>query len=1004
MAASSPQSSTPAAAEVGRLELGLLQALSALECCKLHLHHGKEESGAWNEIEAAETNLRREIKELSKLQGRSPATSTGSKTIVAFGRPRLPWRRTGGPVVPARRQNAGETHRDAAWHPPEDAQQLQAILSDHFQRTASATVPTQLANIPQRAHCSADLRADVIKEEDIQLPPEDEVESLPDFSMALTTCGSLTSGSGSEPHVHVHGAVLPTLPKPLPAFQLDLSRVKRTEPAEPLGIFTSSTSRRVLPSAAQAVSSSVTSITIHNGMLATLVLEAAAGYHPRLPDLLATITNLQDCTIQLRRPGQRFRGPDGYYHAATCIQARMRGILARQAVKKDLRQRAAAQRIQAAWRRRHLFITRKIQIMTAMQARLQQYEALQLQLARTWESLQREPHVIVFLLPASSTAPAAILPRLCSLANPLIHVIAITSPTPAQELQNMWRAFLTAGGIKDIKHRLHLICPENASRLPASMGLTAHLLSSPKTIKRIQLLRHGMPGYVIPAHMDTAEVELAAALGLPCFSGPPAVHSALCNRFFARSIFTTAGVASPPGVQIAGDQATSIPQQDLPPVSSRISTARSGRLAAITTTCSAVLPPGPAQQRGTTARCEAIIAEAVAEAMLMCPHLPEWILKINSIPSSRGHAVLRTSRLPEADQAMLRQAAETMPGVETSTGTSSISVACLTASLQLNLAAAIEIGDRAHFRTWRRFARSLCSKGGLVEAHFGDNIGSPMVNLRIEPTGVVSVLSTHEQIFCPARYRIGTSMPSTSVSSNVLFDTAQAIGETCWAAGLIGDVAVDFLVVPQKDGSSPLVAVDLKPFAQGPYLSFLLFDFLQSGHWDPRQGIYTLDPEQLAADIMRAYAIQHLSVHPEAENSYSNLLSTESVDILQTVRCFVAIDSFTQTSLNHTSAGDFLRRCRLSDIYFDMADGTGASLQIMHPMIGRGMGISCSSTHVQDCFMSLLKVLHQIDVARQEAQLEACALDEDIGKTGGFHSIYTTFKHLCEQLRKASFS
>lgn len=59
-------------------------------------------------------------------------------------------------------------------------------------------------------------------------------------------------------------------------------------------------------------------------MLATLVLEAAAGYHPRLPDLLATITNLQDCTVYLRRPGQRFRGPDGYNHAATCIQARIR--------------------------------------------------------------------------------------------------------------------------------------------------------------------------------------------------------------------------------------------------------------------------------------------------------------------------------------------------------------------------------------------------------------------------------------------------------------------------------------------------------------------------------------------------------------------------------------------------------------------------------------------------------------------------------------------------------
>ena len=75
-----------------------------------------------------------------------------------------------------------------------------------------------------------------------------------------------------------------------------------------------------------------------------------------------------------------------------------------------------------------------------------------------------------------------------------------------QELQKMWRAFLTAGGVKDAANRLHLICPENASRLPANMGLTTLLLASPKTMKRVQLLRHGMPGYIVPASMGAAEV------------------------------------------------------------------------------------------------------------------------------------------------------------------------------------------------------------------------------------------------------------------------------------------------------------------------------------------------------------------------------------------------------------------------------------------------------------------------------------------------------------------
>ena len=171
-------------------------------------------------------------------------------------------------------------------------------------------------------------------------------------------------------------------------------------------------------------------------------------------------------------------------------------------------------------------------------------------------------------------------------------------------------------------------------------------------------------------------------------------------------------------------------------------------------------------------------------------------------------------------------------------------------------------------------------------------------------------------------------------------------------AGLLGDVAVDFLVALDGDGSPSLVAVDLKPFAQGPLLSFKLFDFLQAGHWDPRQGIYTLDPEQLAADVMKAYAFKQALQAHHAGSSFN----LEKVDILRTVRCFVAIDCVAQSSLEHSPAAEFLRRCYLSDISFDMTTGTGTSLHMMHNMTGRGLGIICSSKHLQTCFLSMLQV------------------------------------------------
>ena len=87
------------------------------------------------------------------------------------------------------------------------------------------------------------------------------------------------------------------------------------------------------------------------------------------------------------------------------------------------------------------------------------------------------------------------------------------------------------------------------------------------------------------------------------------------------------------------------------------------------------------------------------------------------------------------------------------------------------------------FRNWHKFAKALYARGGIIEAHVEHHTGSPTVNLSLEPSGQINVISTHEQIFCPARNRIGSSMPATSAPSDLVFAAAEAIGQTCWAAG-----------------------------------------------------------------------------------------------------------------------------------------------------------------------------------------------------------------------------
>ena len=65
----------------------------------------------------------------------------------------------------------------------------------------------------------------------------------------------------------------------------------------------------------------------------------------------------------------------------------------------------------------------------------------------------------------------------------------------------------------------------------------------------------------------------------------------------------------------------------------------------------------------------------------------------------------------------------------------------------------------------------------MVEACPTVVTGSPSINLLVEPTGTVRVLSTHEQMFSPAYRFIGASFPQSSVPHSALAQVGAALGE-----------------------------------------------------------------------------------------------------------------------------------------------------------------------------------------------------------------------------------
>ena len=87
-----------------------------------------------------------------------------------------------------------------------------------------------------------------------------------------------------------------------------------------------------------------------------------------------------------------------------------------------------------------------------------------------------------------------------------------------------------------------------------------------------------------------------------------------------------------------------------------------------------------------------------------------------------------------------------------------------------------------HYTSWRSYVAAFAERGGVIEACAATVIGSPVVNMFVEPSGAVRVISTHEQIFCPPYRVVGSSFPHSSVPAAALADAALAVGQACWRA------------------------------------------------------------------------------------------------------------------------------------------------------------------------------------------------------------------------------
>lgn len=138
---------------------------------------------------------------------------------------------------------------------------------------------------------------------------------------------------------------------------------------------------------------------------------------------------------------------------------------------------------------------------------------------------------------------------------------------------------------------------------------------------------------------------------------------------------------------------------------------------------------------------------------------------------------------------------------------------------------------------WRKFGEM---EGVVEEWVEADEVHSPSAQLRILPTGEMSVISTHDQVLggpTGQTYK-GCHFPASDEYRDLIRGDAVKVGHVLAENGVVGRFGVDFLVMRAKGGSWQCQAVEINLRMGGTTPPFMALEFLAQGRMDPETGLY----------------------------------------------------------------------------------------------------------------------------------------------------------------------
>jgi hypothetical protein len=238
------------------------------------------------------------------------------------------------------------------------------------------------------------------------------------------------------------------------------------------------------------------------------------------------------------------------------------------------------------------------------------------------------------------------------------------------------------------------------------------------------------------------------------------------------------------------------------------------------------------------------LVEAVVELSSRNPTLETAIIKLNEGFSGEGNAVLD-----------LRGVSESSSPRSEARGRLSHRLECV---------AADEVPER--------FLAKVERMGAIIEAKItGKRFRSPSVQMRIDPTGSIALVSTHDQVLSGLDGQVfeGCTFPARKGYRLDLHDAGHRVASALRDAGVIGRFAVDFVTV-RDQGTWRHHAIEINLRKGGTTFPYLMLEFLTNGSYDPDTGVFRTP----TGDARSYYATDNL-----VRKAYRRLSPTELIDM-----------------------------------------------------------------------------------------------------------------------------